>query len=415
MIKKLLVFVIIFSVLAMSSCDAAQSETSTDPANEESTVLPGAPSNVESTKDDEAENTASENVTDESEKPTKDDKGENTVSENMTEESEEPTEDDKDEDTVSENVTEESEEPTEEAEDTAYPTEPASDMPKDETVVENVEIPELNADRLPFTMEFTDTAYTTKSDRINFHIRAKQPGPLGRGDKWRLYKIDGDKVTLAGEIMWDIAIDYEAKSEDEYIERDGSVSIKTLCGKETLEAGQYCLIFYIQVPDENGYYHSASGATLYFEVKEDTEIESESETKKETVAEIETNEMGIPEYPSDRLAFTMELVETVYTTSSEKITYRIKSKEPAEYVSMGEKWKLYRIEGNNSTIIGETKWDTSVSFFAESGKDHVDRECIMFIKTLCGKKPLEVGKYCLVYYETYPSVAGIAMYFEVVE
>ena len=311
---------------------------------------------------------------------------------------------------MSENVTEESEEPTEEAEDTAYPTESASDMPKDETVVENVEIPELNADRLPFTMEFTDTAYTTKSDRINFHIRAKQPGHLGRGDKWRLYKIDGDKVTLAGAIMWDIAIDYEAKSEDEYIERDGSVSIKTLCGKETLDAGQYCLIFYIQVPDENGYYHSASGATLYFEVKQGTETESESDMPTDETA---VEKVEIPELNADNLEFTMELTETVYTTSSEKITYRIRSKEPAEYIVRGDQWKLYRIDGDKATLLGETMFSISVEIYAESGKEYVDREGMMPFKELYNEKTLEAGKYCLIYYHS--SSSGIAMYFEVVE
>ena len=339
MMKKLLVFVIIFSVLAMSSCDAAQSETPTDPTNEEVTVSSEMPSDKEPTK-----------------------------------------------------------------------KEPASDMPKDETVVENVEIPELNADRLPFTMEFTDTAYTTKSDRINFHIRAKQAGHLGRGDKWRLYKIDGDKVTLAGAIMWDIAIDYEAKSEDEYIERDGSVSIKTLCGKETLDAGQYCLIFYIQVPDENGYYHSASGATLYFEVKQDTETESESDMPTDETA---VEKVEIPELNADNLAFTMELTETVYTTSSEIITYRIRSKEPAEYIVRGDQWKLYRIDGDKATLLGETMFCISVEIHAESGKEYVDRESIMFINELCGKKTLEAGKYCMIYYHS--SSSGIAMYFEVIE
>ena len=368
MMKKLLIFAIIFSLLALSSCDAKPGETPTDPTNEESTVLSEMPSDEESTKDDEDENT------------------------------------------VSENVTEESEEPTEDAKNTAYPTEPASDMPKDETAVENVEIPELNADRLPFTIEFTDTAYTTKSDRINFHIKAKQPGDLGRGDQWKLYKIDGDKVTLAGAIMWDIAIDYEAKSEDEYIERDDFVSIKTLCGKETLDAGQYCLIFYIQIPDENGYYHSASGATLYFEVKQGTETESESDMPTDETA---VEKVEIPELNADNLEFTMELTETVYTTSSEKITYRIRSKEPAEYIVRGDQWKLYRIDGDKATLLGETMFSISVEIYAESGKEYVDREGMMPFKELYNEKTLEAGKYCLIYYHS--SSSGIAMYFEVVE
>ena len=74
MIKKILIFAIVFSVLALSSCDAKPGETPTDPANEESTVLPEAPSDEEPTKSDEAENTVLENTTEETEEQTEDDK-----------------------------------------------------------------------------------------------------------------------------------------------------------------------------------------------------------------------------------------------------------------------------------------------------------------------------------------------------
>ncbi len=142
---------------------------------------------------------------------------------------------------------------------------------------------------------------------------------------------------------------------------------------------------------------------------------SESETKNDTDGEIKTNEFGIPEYPSDSFTFTMELIETVYTTSSDRIIYRIRSKEPAESISLGAKWKLYRIEGNKSNLIGERMEDLAVELSANDGEDYVDRERTMIIKALCGMNTLEVGKYCLVYYDDYPTESGIAMYFEVVE
>lgn len=142
---------------------------------------------------------------------------------------------------------------------------------------------------------------------------------------------------------------------------------------------------------------------------------SESETKKDTDGEIKTNEFGIPEYPSDRFTFTMELIETVYTTSSDRIIYRIRSKEPAESISLGEKWKLYRIEGNESDLIGERMGEIAVEISANDGEDYVDRERTMIFKALCGKNTLEAGRYCLMYYEDYPTESGIAMYFEVIE
>ncbi len=229
MTKIILIFAIIFSILTLSSCDAKPGETPTDPTNEESTVLPEAPSDEEQTKDDEDGNTVSENVTEESEEPTEDDKGENTVSENMTEESEEP-------------------------------TEPVSDMPTDETAVEKVEIPELNADNLAFTMELAETVYTTSSEKITYRIRSKEPAEyIVRGDQWKLYRIDGDKATLLGETMFCISVEIHAESGKEYVDRESIMLINELCGKKTLEAGKYCMIYY---------HSSSSGIAMYFEVVE---------------------------------------------------------------------------------------------------------------------------------------------------
>ena len=189
MTKIILIFVIIFSILALSSCDAAQSETPTDPTNEESTVSSEMPSDEEPTK-----------------------------------------------------------------------KEPASDMPKDETVVENVEIPELNADNLEFTMELTETVYTTSAEKVTYRIRSKEPAEyIVRGDQWKLYRIDGDKATLLGETMFSISVEIYAESGKEYVDRESIMFINELCGKKTLEAGKYCMIYY---------HSSSSGIAMYFEVIE---------------------------------------------------------------------------------------------------------------------------------------------------
>ena len=132
-----------------------------------------------------------------------------------------------------------------------------------------IKIPELVLERLEYTMELTETVYTTSSDSIKYILRSKQPGGyLSRGDQWILYRTDGDKITVIGTVKWEIAIEYEAPSETEYIVKEESLLIRTLCGKDNLDVGKYCLTHYVQAPDENGNYHDASGANLYFEVIE---------------------------------------------------------------------------------------------------------------------------------------------------
>ena len=136
-----------------------------------------------------------------------------------------------------------------------------------DTAVSN--IPELMENKLEFTLELTETVYTTESDRINYRITSREPGGyIVRGDQWLLYRIENDKANLIGEIAWETAIEYIANDDEEYITRDEYLTIKMLCGKENLDVGEYCLVYPIQLPDNEGIYHRYAGAIMYFEVVE---------------------------------------------------------------------------------------------------------------------------------------------------
>ena len=148
---------------------------------------------------------------------------------------------------------------TEAATENKTETEPETETEKPD--VAEVKIPELLDGALDFTFHFTETLYTTKTETFCYAIQSNSPGGyICRGDKWALYRIDGDEITLVGEIAHEIALEYEAPSETEYIISHEHLSFTSLCGKPTLEAGDYCLVFLIQAPDENGYYHTYAGA-----------------------------------------------------------------------------------------------------------------------------------------------------------
>jgi len=147
---------------------------------------------------------------------------------------------------------------------TETPTETETETENPDVV--EVKIPELLDGALDFTFHFTETLYTTKTETFCYSIQSDTPGGyLCRGDKWALYRIDGDKVTRVGEITHEIALEYEAPSESEYIISHEYLTFKSLCGKPTLEVGEYCLVYLIQAPDENGYYQTYAGAktTIY--------------------------------------------------------------------------------------------------------------------------------------------------------
>lgn len=136
--------------------------------------------------------------------------------------------------------------------------------------IAKVEIPKLLEGALDFSFGFLELLYTTSTENFCYSIQSNTPGGyLCRGDQWALYRIDGGKVTLIGEIMHEIAIEYEAPSEDEYIISHEHLTFKSLCGKPTLDPGDYCLVYLIQAPDENGYYHTYAGAKTYIYVVEE--------------------------------------------------------------------------------------------------------------------------------------------------
>ncbi len=141
-------------------------------------------------------------------------------------------------------------------------------------------------------------------------------------------------------------------------------------------------------------------------------------------SEIETkvHYKGIPVLLESKLNFTLDLTETVYTTSSDKINFRIRAKEPSRYMGRGDKWQLYRIENEEALLIGEISHEIALEYTALDGEEYIERDEYLLIKSLCGSSNLTVGKYCLVhpiqapdengYYQTY---SGALMYFEVVE
>ncbi len=152
------------------------------------------------------------------------------------------------------------------------PTEAATgEIATEDTSAENSEIatedahigiPKLTQDSLAFTLNLTQTVYTTSSDKLHFRIKAKEPGGfIYRGDQWRLYSIDNGKATMIGEVLWEITIEYTAPSDDESIEKEEFISIKTLCGKDNLPLGNYCLVYLDKYFNINH-----TGALMYFDV-----------------------------------------------------------------------------------------------------------------------------------------------------
>ena len=155
--------------------------------------------------------------------------------------------------------------------------------------------------------------------------------------------------------------------------------------------------------------------------EDDVPLDTSGEERSSESSEIEIYS-GIPELRNDMLKFTLELTQTVYTTSSDKINFRIRAKEPSEFLVRGDKWQLYRIENEEALLIGEIGWEPVIEYTALDGEEYIERDSYLSIKSLCGSEILTVGKYCLVYpiqapdengyYQTY---SGALMYFEVVE
>lgn len=160
-----------------------------------------------------------------------------------------------------------------------------------------------------------------------------------------------------------------------------------------------------------------------FESEEKTQSDKNVKFDKEneTTTESLSNYASIPEYIDGKLNFTLELTETIYTTSSIAIKYQLKSKEIVDYLGRGDKWILYRIENREAVKIGEISHEISIEYTA-SGDGYIVRDESLSIASLCGNATLDIGKYCLVFpvqapdangcYKTY---AGALMFFDVLE
>ncbi|MBQ7909738.1 MAG: hypothetical protein IJ363_02980 [Clostridia bacterium] len=117
---------------------------------------------------------------------------------------------------------------------------------------------------------------------------------------------------------------------------------------------------------------------------------------------------------SDKIPFTMSLVQTTLTEADTFITVAIKGKEPG-YFGMGDKWCLYRLEADGTaTVVGECAWEIALEMSPAEGKDTVDTTKKVTLNQLqC--EALTEGEYVLQYMIDSPAGPAASMKFTVVK
>ena len=117
---------------------------------------------------------------------------------------------------------------------------------------------------------------------------------------------------------------------------------------------------------------------------------------------------------SDKIPFTMSLVQTTLTEADTFITVAIKGKEPG-YFGMGDKWCLYRLEADGAaTLVGECAWEIALEMSPADGQDTVDTTRKVSLQQLqC--EALTEGEYVLQYMIDSPAGPAASMKFTVVK
>jgi hypothetical protein len=117
---------------------------------------------------------------------------------------------------------------------------------------------------------------------------------------------------------------------------------------------------------------------------------------------------------SDKIPFTMSLVQTTLTEGDTFITVAIKGKEPG-YFGMGDKWCLYRLEADGAaTLVGECAWEIALEMSPADGQDTVDTTKKVTLNQLqC--EALTEGEYVLQYMIDSPAGPAASMKFTVVK
>lgn len=117
---------------------------------------------------------------------------------------------------------------------------------------------------------------------------------------------------------------------------------------------------------------------------------------------------------SDKIPFTMSLVQTTLTETDTFITVAIKGKEPG-YFGMGDKWCLYRLEADGTAVIvGECAWEIALEMSPAEGQDTVDTTKKVTLRQL-NCEALTEGEYVLQYMIDSPAGPAASMKFTVVK
>ena len=97
--------------------------------------------------------------------------------------------------------------------------------------------------------------------------------------------------------------------------------------------------------------------------------------------------------------YTVELLQTVYTTNDKGVRYRFRAKEPG-YTGFSDNWALYKFVDGEKIYIGHNPLETALELSPKTEGGYVDCEMsfsFSYIYTSGMKQleTLEAGRYCL--------------------
>lgn len=125
-----------------------------------------------------------------------------------------------------------------------------------------------------------------------------------------------------------------------------------------------------------------------------TEVPSETSTDSptETPAEVWWDNSDVRD-----TYYTVELLQTVYTTNDKGVRYRFRAKEPG-YTGFSDNWKLYKFVDGEKIYVGSNPMETAFELSPKTEGGYVDCEMsfsFSYIYTWEQLDTLEAGRYCL--------------------
>jgi len=97
--------------------------------------------------------------------------------------------------------------------------------------------------------------------------------------------------------------------------------------------------------------------------------------------------------------YTVELLQTVYTTNDTSVRYRFRAKEPG-YTGFSDDWALYKFVDGEKIYIGRNPLETALELSPKTEGGYVDCELSFSFLNIYGSggqhgETLEAGRYCL--------------------